>query len=425
MPSRAHFFVAAVVLAGASCSSSPNNPPKDASAGHDGGDAGRDAADAPPAAHDGGDAAPEVARDGGDAAPVDGADAVAAPPPLALTATVVATIGLPGIPVSAAYNAGTKKVYFACQTPAGASAGVAVVDDVMNKVVATITPAAVVTSLAANSATKTVYAAEGAALEIIDSATDTSKKTVPIPDGSVIAGLAVDELHDQTYVVTTVQGGTELFVWDGPMQMLGSLRPPLLTPRGLPPVAVDGTSQLTFVLGVDSNMEGEVVMLDAPSGAPLRLATTKSKVDPGISGVVPIGGGSVAVLYVAPGVVQGVGRMDVALPASFSPAGIAAVDFGQGAIAVVAGFRAGGGLEGVGVDTTAGWVSPFAVPLAAALPAGTVAARLVTAAPVAGGSEVYVDATPDPKSSAAYAPTQTIKLTVTGTSASDAGAATD
>jgi hypothetical protein len=351
------------------------------------------------------------AHDGGDAA-ADGSDAPVVG--VALTAALVTAIDLPGIPVAAAYNGGTKKAYFACQTPAGASAGVAVVDDVMNKVVATITPAAVVTALAANATTKVVYAAEGAALEIFDSDADTSTKTVAIPDSSTIAGLAVDEMHDKVYVVTTSDAGTEFFSLDGPTAVLTSLRQPLLRPVGMPVIAVDAPTQQVFILGVDSNSEGEVVTLDGPSAVPQHVvATAATKVDPAIAGIVALGDGTAAILSVKPGVVQPLMRKNVTLPASFVPAGFAAADLGQGTIVLVAGFTANGGLEGLGVDTTTGALSPFDVPLAAGLPAGTTAARLLTAAPVAGGTELYVDPTPDPMSTAAYAPTQTIKVTVT------------
>jgi hypothetical protein len=392
---RALILGAAAALACAACSSSSNAPnfTFDASVPHDG------SSDAPKAldAHDGGDAATD--------APVVG---------VTLTAALVTAIDLPGIPVAAAYNGGTKKAYFACQTPAGASAGVAVVDDVMNKVVATITPAAAVTALGANATTKVVYAAEGASLEVFDSAADTSTKTVAIPDGSIIAGLAVDEMHDQTYIVTTSAAGTGFFMLDGPTAMLTSLRMPLLRPVGMPVVAVDGPTQQVFILGVDSNSEGEVVTLDGPSAVPQHVVATASlKVDPAVAGIVAVGGGTAAILSVKPGVVQPLMRKNVALPVSFAPAGFAAADLGQGTIVLVAGFRADGGLEGLGVDTTTGALSPFDVPLPAGLPAATTAARLLTAAPVAGGTELYVDPTPDPTSTAAYTPTQTIKLTVT------------
>jgi hypothetical protein len=373
----------------------------------------RDAVDAP-ASRDGADAAPDISD-----APADAA-------PLTLAAAFVTAIDLPGIPVSAAYNAGTKKAYFACQTSAGASAGVAVVDDVMNKVVTTIMPAAAVTSLAANGTTKVVYAAEGEAIEVVDSAADAVTKTIMIPDGSAIAGLAVDETHDKIYVVTTTAGGTELFVIDGPTAMVTSLRPPLLAPVGMPVAAIDGPTQQLFIIGNDSQAEGLVVILDGPSSVPQHVYATPGKLDPAVSGVVLLGGGNAALLSVKPGVVKGLMEKEVALPTSFTPAGIAAVDFGRGPLTLVAGLRGDGGLEGLGVDTVTGALSPFDVTLPASLPAGTTAARLLTAAPVLGGSEVYVDPTPDPKSTAPYAPTQTIKLTVTsGSAAAPVDAATD
>jgi hypothetical protein len=375
----------------------------------DGGDASSpsDAGDAPPDLADA--LSPGDAQDGSS----DGTSVVVAP---TLTAAVSATIALPGIPVVSTYNAGTRKAYFACQTPAKASAGVAVVDDLTNAIVATITPAAPVTSLAANAATKTVYGGEGAQIDVIDSATDMVSKTVSIPDGSAIVGLAVDEAHNRTYVVTTMPGMTELFVLDGATGVLSPLRPPLLTPAGMPSVAVDGPTQQLFVLGVDSNNEGEIVTLDGPSGVPTHLATTNSLVDRSVSGIVPVGNGTAAILLVKPGVVKGLEQSDVVLPAAFTPAGVAAADLGRGPITLVSGFGAGGALEGFGVDTATGALSPFDVPLdpgMGGLPPGTTAARLLTAAPIAGGSEVYVSPTPDPKSDAPFSPTETIKIAVT------------
>ncbi|HVU49643.1 MAG TPA: hypothetical protein VHL80_03090 [Polyangia bacterium] len=409
-PTRAFVLSAAAALACGACSSSSNAPNIDAPVSHDG---PSDRADVGPEA-DGGDGAD---------APGDG------PAPPTLTAAFVKAIDLPGIPVGAAYNAGTKKAYFACVTPAGASAGVAVVDDVQDEVVATITPAAAVSSLAADATTKVVYAAEGAAIEVIDSARDVVAKTVTIPDGSIIAGLAVDESHDKTYVVTTGVGGTELFVLDGPTATLTSLRQPLLAPVGMPVAAVDGPTQQLFILGNDSQAEGLVVTLDAPSGVPTHVFATPGKLDPAVSGVVLLGGGGAALLAVSPGVVEGLMQGEFTLPAAFKPAGVTAADLGQGPIVLVAGLRAGGGLEGLGVDTSTGGISPFQVPLAADLPASTTAARLLTAAPVSRGSEVYVTPTPDPKSGAAYAPAQALKLIVTSTGAPrpepSADAATD
>jgi hypothetical protein len=407
-PTRALVLSAAAALACLACSSSSNEPSVDASAPRDGKDASSDVADAA-AQQDGLDGA--GTRDGADGADV-------APQAPTLTAAFVKAIDLPGIPVAAAYSGSTKKAYFACQTPAGASAGVAVVDDVMNKVVATITPAAAVTSLAANATTKVVYAAEGAAIEVIDSATDTIAKTVMITDSSAIAGLAVDEMHDKVYVVTTTATGTELFSLDGPTAMLTSLRQPLLAPVGAPVAAVDAPSQQLFILGNDSNKEGLVVTLDAPSATPMHVVATPGKLDPAVSGIVPLGGGTAAMLSVKPGVVKGLMQREVTLPASFVPAGIAAADLGQGTIALVSGLHADGGLEGLGVNTATGGLSPFQVSLPTSLPAGTTAARLLTAAAVPGGSEVYVDPTPDPTSAAAYAPTQTIKIVVTSAPAS-------
>jgi hypothetical protein len=420
MRTRALLF-GAVLVACASCGRLKSGAAADASP--DAGDAAADAetsdaapdADGAPAPDADAAVAPDAdaSSDGADAG-LDGADvAIEAAAGTPLTAAVTATIDLPGIPVAAAYNAGTKKAYFACGTPAGASAGVAVVDDGTNAVVATIATAAAVTSLAANSTTKIVYGAEGAQVDVIDSASDTISTTVKISDGSTIVGLGVDELHDQTYVVTTTQGMTELFVIDGATGMLQSRRPPLLTPAGMPPVAIDGASQSVFVLGVDSNLEGEIVTLDGPSGAATGLAAVASKVDPSVSGIVSLGDGRAAILLVKPGLVRVLPNKDFGLPAALAPAGIAACNLGGGPVALVVGFGASGGLEGYGVDATTGALSPFGVPLAGGVPAGTTAARMLAAASLTGGGcEIYVDPTPDPNSAAAFSPTRTIKLTI-------------
>jgi hypothetical protein len=387
--SRALVLSVASLLAWGGCSSSSNEP-------------------SAPIALDGGDAA--VSPDGADAGTGDASDA---PPGLKLVSRVTATTLLPGIPVAAAYNAGTKKVYFACRTPAGGSAGIAVVDDVTTAVVGAITPPAPVASLAANPTTKIVYAAETSQVDVIDSATDTITAMVKMPDGSFpIAGLGVDEMHNQAYVLAAVPFMAQLFALGGATNMVTTLRPPLLTPAGLPPIAVDAVMQELFVLGVDSNSQGEIVTLDGPSGVPTKLASTDSRVDAEVSGIVPLGNGTAAVLLVKPGIVKGLQQKEVALPATFAPAGIAPCDFGNGPIAVVVGLGAGGGLEGYGVDTATGAEAPFAVPLTAGLPAGTIAARLVAAAPIPGGCEIYVNPTPEPMSGA-YSPTETIKLAVT------------
>src|SRR5262245_51194089 len=109
MPGKsAIWFVSALVACGA-CSSSYNGP----------------------------SATPDAGGAAGTGAP--GADAgadVAAPPRLA--ASVITTVTLPGTPVAVAYNAGTKKAYFACLTPAKQAAGVAVVDGATNAVLTTV-----------------------------------------------------------------------------------------------------------------------------------------------------------------------------------------------------------------------------------------------------------------------------------------------
>src|SRR5262249_23399965 len=156
---------------------------------------------------------------------------------------------------------------------------------------------------------KTIYGAEGSMLDIIDGTTDKIVATETLSDGSTIVGLGVDEAHGRTYMVTTKDGMTELFALeDGPLHILDPLRPPLLTPRGQSPIAVDGPGQQVFVLGVDSNGEGEIVTLDGPSGAPTHLAQTSSHVDPSVSGIVLLGDATAANLLVKPNIVKPLGR---------------------------------------------------------------------------------------------------------------------
>jgi hypothetical protein len=403
MPNRALVVGAAALLTFAACGSSSNEPLPDG-APHGGADAlDGSVADAP----DGADATL-------DGAGADGADRREAAAPT-FAATVVTTLALPGAPVAATYNAGTKKAYFACQAADKSSAGIAVIDDVANQVTKTLTPAAVVTSLAANATTKTVYGAEGGQIDVIDSAADVISTTVKISDGSTIAGLAVDEAHDKIYVVTTLSGMTELFVLDGATNVLSTSRNPLLTPVGAPSVAVDGPTQQVFVLGVDSNSEGEIVTLDGPSGAAIDLATTKSHVDPLVSGVAALGNGTASVLLVRPGVVKGLNQGDVTLPGSVAPAGVAAGDFAGTATTLVIGVNDAGALSGFGVDTATGALSPFGFPLNKNVPTGAVAARVVIAGPIVRGREAYVALAPDPKSDAPFSPTEAIKIAVTST----------
>jgi hypothetical protein len=411
MPSRALVLAAVALLAGAACGSSSNAPAPGspyAPGAADGATDGRDASG------DGADAARAV--DAGDAG-VDAGDVATDVVAPVLTATVVTTIALPGVPVAGTYNAGTKKVYLACQTP-DAGAAVAVVDDVANAVVTTISSAAAVTSLAANATTKIVYGAEGAQIDVIDSTTDMIATTVKIPDSSVIAGLAVDEVHNKTFAVTTIPPfTTELFSLDGATNVLTALRNPLLKPTGAPVLATDGPTQKVFVLGVDSNSAAVIVTLDGPSGAPTALSTPNNLVDPSVSGLAPLGNGTASVLLLKPGIVKGLEQRDVALPATFKPAGVAAADLGAGPLTLVVGFDVGldaaAAFIGYGVDTATGALSAFGVPLTKSLPANTAAARLVTAAAIAGGRELYVAPTPDPQSTAPFSPTVAIKLAVT------------
>lgn len=380
MPGKAAISMLATMVAAAACSSSPGASP-DGAAGA-----------------------------GGDGAAEHGSDAIGAAPKLATS--LVATIALPGAPIAAAYNAGTKKVYFACQTPAGASAGVAVVDDTTNTMVTKVMPSGLVTSLAANATTKKIYGVEADQVDVIDSAFDALVATVKIPDGGLIAGLAVDELHDAVYVVATLGGASTLYLLDGETNMMKALRGVLLTPTGAPPIAVDGATQKVFVLGVDSNDAGLVVMFDGISGQPQKLTPSDSQVSPTASGIIPLGDGTVDALLLAPNIIKRIGRGDVSLPGAFTPTGVAAGDLGRGPGAIVIGVGADGQPQGLDVDAATGAIEPFSLDLGAGVFVGTVAGQIVAAAPVAGGSEFYVDERPVGDAGAA-SPAETLKITVT------------
>jgi hypothetical protein len=311
--------------------------------------------------------------------------------PVTLAAAVVTTIALPGVPTVAAYNAGTKKVYFGCQTPAKTSAGVAVVDDVTNTVVATIAVAAPLTSLVANGTTKKMYGVEGDQIDVIDSATDTITTKVATPDQTPIAGLAVDEAHDRVYVVASSGGTTSLYALDGALNTLAAPTPVLLSPEGAPPIAVDPVTQKVFVLGVDSNQEGLVVTFDGPSGIPLGLATTKSRVSASASAVMSLGDGTAAMLLVSPSVVGHLGHMDVSLPDPFTPTAVVELDFGAGPSVVVVGTLAGAPAQGYAVAPGNGALSPFSLDGDGAVFANEAAQQIIAAAPIAGGTELFVD----------------------------------
>jgi hypothetical protein len=368
--------------------------------------------------------APAPQTDGGgadgDASTVDGpvdaaVDAVDAADDAAttLTAAPVTTIVLPGIPMVAAYNAGTKKAYFACQTQAKASAGVAVVDDTTNAVVATILPASPLTSLAANATTKKIYGVEGDQIDVIDSATDAITAMVETPDQALISGLAVDETHNRIYAVGTLAGATRLYVLDGAMNTITAGTPVLLTPTGAVPVAVDAATQRVFVLGVDSNQSGVIVTLDGTSGSPLDISFATSKVDPAASSIVPMGDGTAASLLVSPGIIDHLDHLAVMLPTTFTPSGVTVASFGAGTRVLVVGFDGSGVSDGYVAELLSGTLSPFSLDLGGGAFANTVAAQLLVGKAIAGGSEAYVDVKPAPVGGPAFAPAATLKVTLT------------
>jgi hypothetical protein len=386
----------AVVLAAGGCGRlKPQASPLEAGVGPDaGGGAGM------------GGAPDAAGAAGASTGAADGGGAEAAPP---ASATLVKTIALPGIPTSTStYNAGTKKAYFACETAAKASAGIAVVDDATNEVVTTITPAGPVVGLAANAMTKKVYAAEGDQVEIIDSVTDTVLATVKTPDGAVIAGLAVDEPHDLVYLVATKAPQTGLYVLEGVPSAIRYIRFVLLTPSGAPPIAVDPETRRVFVMGADSNGAGLIITLDGLTGGPQRLVTTDSLVSATASGVVSLGAGKAAALFLEPDILKRIGEPDVYLPAGFTPTGIAATGSGNGSApsVVIDGFGANGRSQVHVLDGATGQFAAYDL----ALGGGTVAAGILVTAP-ASGIELYVDGA-DPKSDppAGLAATTKVKL---------------
>jgi hypothetical protein len=382
-----------LLTAGACGRAKPQASPADAGTSGAGGNAPSDGAVS--------EAGPDHPRDGGAA----GADAVS------LTATLVQTITLPGTPTVSTYNAATKKAYFACQDAAMASVGVAVVDNATNAVVATIMLTGPVTGLAANAATKTVYASENDQIDVIDGATDKVTATVKTPDGALIEGLAVDETRNLIYAVATKDPTSGLYVLDGASNTMRFIRGVLLNPKGSPPVAVDPAMQLVFVLGADSNGSGLIAAFDAVSGTPQRLAQSNdSQVSASASGVVALGGGKAAALLLGPNVLKGLGQPDVQLPAGFTPTGIAAAPATSGGQnVIVVGFGADGGSQVLVVDAVTGLPSPFSLGLGGRALSTTVAAGVLTAAPILGGTELYVDEL-DPKSAPPTGPAETLKV---------------
>jgi hypothetical protein len=317
------------------------------------------------------------------------------------TATLVKAITLPGIPVATTYNAGTKKAYFACRSAGDAGAGttIAVVDDATNTVVAKIDVAGAVTGLTANATTKTVYAAEADQVDVIDGTTDTVTATVKTPDGSTILGVAAAHLDDKTnlvYVVGRKDPIYALYVIDAATNVMTSFRNINMIPAGSPCIAVDEARQLVFVMGADSNGSALMVsfngMLGMPSsGSPQKVADSESMVSPTASGVVALGNGQAAALFVGPNLIKRLTLPDVKLPAGFTPTGIAAAAGPGGLNVLIVGFGANGGSEIQVLDAASGVLSPLALSIDGDAPAGTVAAGVMTAGPLTGGTELYVD----------------------------------
>jgi hypothetical protein len=342
-----------------------------------------------------------------------GADGGATGAPV-FTAALLATIPLPGTPTVATYNGGTKKAYFSCVTATNTSAGIAVVDDTTNAVVATITPGMPLTALASNALTKKVYGVEGDQLDVIDGATDTITGTVETPDKSPIVGLAIDETRNQIYVLTKTVTVAYLYVVDGVTDTFGSAHQILLTPVGTPSIAVDAQRQLVFVLGADSNMSGEEVTVDGTTGAPMMVNSTDSKVSPSGSGIFSMGDGSAALVFVSPGLVKLLGRDDVVLPTTFTPTGVTVmrgsgprrdvVLVGQGSDGVPLGYR---------IDGASSALSSFSLALGGGVFANTIPGEVLAAAPLPNGSELYLDLAPDPTTGTPPGPAETIKLKLT------------
>jgi hypothetical protein len=388
----AMMFVAACGLAEAACGSSASSGADTDAGGGDVAEAGGDAADG--SAGDIADTASEAARDAA---------------PLTLAATFGVTIPLPGIPTIAVYNEGTNRVYFGCVSQTKTSAGVAVVDDATNTVIATIPTVNPVTSVAANATTRMIYAAELDQIDVIDSTTDKITTMVTTPDQSPIAGLAVDEAHNRIYAVSTTDVAASLYVLDGVLNTLAAPTPILLSPIGVPAIAVDGTTQKVFVLGVDSNTEGLVLTVDGPSGVPVDIENTASRVSASASGVVSLGDGTAAILLLSPGVVKHLGHDDLSLPDGFTPTGVAGISV-SGPSALVVGFGADRALRGYVVDPASDVLSPFSLPTGGDLAAGTIVEQVVPASAVLGYSELYLDLAPDATGTLPFGPAETIKV---------------
>jgi hypothetical protein len=383
-----------VLLAAGACGRSKPVGLADATAGTSGA-AGNPAADS------------GVIETGPDHSP-DGAAGTGAP---ALTATLVQAITLPGAPTVSTYDPATKKAYFAFQNATGS--GVAVVSDATNAVVATIMLTGPVSGLAANATTKTVYVSEGDQIDVIDGTTDQVTATVKTPDGALIEGVAVDETRNLTYAVATKDPISGLYVLDGATNMMRFIRNVLLNPKGSPPLAVDPTTNWVFVLGADSNGAGLIVAFDAVSGTPQKIAQSESEVSVSASGVVALGDGKAVALLLGPNILRGLGQPDVHLPGGFTPTGIASTAGANGARNVIlVGFGADGGSQVLVVDGVTGMPSPFSLALGGRALSSTVAAGVLAAALIDGGTELYVDEL-DPKSAPPSGPAETLKIDLT------------
>ena len=199
----------------------------------------------------------------------------------------------------------------------------------------------------------------------------------------------------------------------GTLNTLAAPTPILLSPLGVPAIAVDGTTQKVFVLGVDSNTEGLVLTVDGPSGVPVDIENTASHVSASASGVVSLGDGTAAILLLSPGVVKRLGDHDLSLPDGFTPTGVAGVDVGSGASALVVGFGAERPLRGYIVDPASRVLSPFSLPAEGDLAAGTIVEEVVPAAATASVSELYLDLAPDATGTLPSGPAETIKVALT------------
>jgi hypothetical protein len=350
----------------------------------------------------------------GDVADAASSDATDAPAPVTpFSAAVVTRIPLPGTPTAATYNAGTKKAYFKCLTAAQVSAGIAVVDDTKNAVVANIPAPSPLTALASNATTKRVYGVVDDSVLVIDSAADTVTTTVPTPDHSMIVGLTVDELHDQVFVISKGAVVAYLYAFDGKTNSFGAAHQILLNPVGTPPLAVDGAAQKVFILGADSNMQGEEVTVNAMTGTPVKLTTTDKMVSPSGSGIVALGDGTAALVFVSPGFVKVLEHGEFPLPATFTPTSVALLPLATRANVLVLGFGASGEPLGYTVDPSATKPTSVTMALGDDVFKTTTIQQVVVGASLPNGAELYLDAKPGPDSTAQLGPAETVKIALT------------